>query len=60
MDIFESWLVNKYIAKGGVVNNDTPENTLASYKLAALSDYAIMMSVQMINDETIICFNDIS
>lgn len=60
MDIFESWLVNTYICKNGLTSDELPENTIGAYKNAVKNNYAIMMTVQMISDETIICFSDMN
>lgn len=57
MDIFETWLVNKYIADGGILNNNF-ENTLPAYENAVKEDYAILLDVQMLSDGTIICYKD--
>ncbi len=60
MEIFESWLVNKYIARCGLTNQNFPENTLGAFKETIAHGYAVMISIQMLDDETIVCFNDIS
>ena len=57
MDIFETWLVNKYIADGGILNNNF-ENTLPAYENAVKEDYAILLDVQVLSDGTIICYKD--
>ncbi len=60
MDIFESWLVNTYICKNGLTSEAYPENTLGSFAEAVKNNYATMITVQMISDETIICFSDMN
>lgn len=57
MDIFETWLVNKYIADGGILNNNF-ENTIPAYENAVKEDYAVLLDVQGLSDGTIICYKD--
>lgn len=58
MDIFESWLVNKYIADGGLLDDKNLENTIPAYENAIKNDYAILLDVQSLSDGTIICYKD--
>lgn len=60
MDIFKSWLVERYIAHRGFHNENAPENTLSAFKNAIKFGYAIELDVQQIEDGTIIVFHDIS
>lgn len=58
MDIFETWLVNKYIADGGLIDNNNFENTLPAYQNAVENDYAVLLDVQGLSDGTIICYKE--
>ena len=58
MDIFETWLVNIYIADGGLIDNNTLENTLPAYKNAVTSGYATLLDIQSLSDGTIICYKN--
>lgn len=58
MSLFDSWLVNKYIAHRGYHNADAPENTLGAFELAIHNGYAIELDVQQISDGTVIVFHD--
>lgn len=58
MDIFDSWLVNNYIADGGLSNENCFENTLPAYQKALDKNYPILIDVQSLCDGTIICFKD--
>jgi len=60
MDIFESWLVNNYICKNGLTSESMPENTIGAFEEAVKNKYATMITVQMISDDTIICFSDMN
>lgn len=57
MNIFESWLVNSYIADGGIVGENL-ENTLPAILMAVKDGYPIKIDVQMLSDSTIICFKN--
>lgn len=52
------WLIEKYIAKFGKTDENSPENTLQSYENAIKSNYAITIPVQMLKDGNIVCFKD--
>ena len=58
MDIFDSWLINNYIADGGLCDETCLENTLPAYKKAMDKNYPILIDVQSLSDGTIICFKD--
>lgn len=59
MDIFKSWLVDKYIAHRGYHNlTDSPENSLKAFQNAIDKNYAIELDVHIISDGTIIVFHD--
>ena len=50
------WIVDKYIAKDGVFDPQMTPNTLSTYKKAIKENYAILIPVQMLDDENIVCF----
>jgi glycerophosphoryl diester phosphodiesterase len=58
MSVFDSWLVNKYIAHRGLHNKDFPENSLPAFENAIKHNYAIEIDVQMTKDNTVIVFHD--
>lgn len=58
MEIFNSWIVTKYIAHRGFYNEQNPENSLGAFKRAVENDYAIELDVHQIEDGTIVVFND--
>jgi len=58
MDIFDSWLCNKYIAHRGLHDDLAPENSLASYKNAIDKNYAIEIDVRPLSDGTVVVFHD--
>jgi len=58
MDLFNSWLVNKYIAHRGFHNEEAPENSLGAFQNAIDKGYAIELDVQLIEDNTVVVFHD--
>lgn len=58
MDIFDSWLVNKYIAHRGLHDETCPENSLSAFKNAVEKDYAIELDIHQIEDGTLVVFHD--
>ena len=58
MNIFDSWLINKYIAHRGFHNDTIPENSLKAFENAIENGYAIELDVQQLKDETIVVFHD--
>lgn len=58
MEIFNSWLVNKYIAHRGFHNEQNPENSMGAFERALQNDYAIELDVHQIEDGTIVVFHD--
>jgi glycerophosphoryl diester phosphodiesterase len=60
MDLFKSWLVEKYIAHRGLHDNESPENSLSAFEKAIQKGYAIELDVQQISDGTVIVFHDTS
>lgn len=58
-NIFDSWLINSFIAHRGIHNNkNVPENSLTAFKLAIEKGYPIELDIRMLNDGTIIVFHD--
>lgn len=58
MKIFNTWLVNKYIAHRGLHDEENPENSLGAFNNAIQNDYAIELDVHRIEDGTIVVFHD--
>ncbi len=59
MEIFKSWLVEKFIAHRGFFNNeDFPENSLGAFEQAIEKGYAIELDVHVISDGTVVVFHD--
>ena len=57
MDIFESWIVNNTITRFGMVTETEPENTTGAYENAIKMNAPIMLCVQSLDDENLICFS---
>ncbi len=57
-NIFNSWIVNKYIAHRGLHTKEFAENSLSSFKNAIENNYAIELDVQQIKDGTVVVFHD--
>ena len=57
MDIFESWLVNKTITRFGYVTETEPENSVGAYENAIKVNAPIMICVQSLDDENLVCFS---
>lgn len=57
-NIFDSWLVNSYIAHRGLHDEESPENSLSAFKKAIDAGYPIELDVRMIEDGTIVVFHD--
>ena len=57
-NIFDSWLVHKYIAHRGFHNSENPENSLGAFLNAIKHDYAIEIDVHLISDGTVVVFHD--
>ena len=58
MDLFKSWLVEKYIAHRGLHDEQSPENSLSAFEKAIQNGYVIELDVQQIADGTVIVFHD--
>lgn len=57
-NIFDSWLVNSYIAHRGLHNDKFPENSLSAFKNAIEHEYPIELDVRMLQDGTVVVFHD--
>lgn len=57
-NIFESWLVDNYIAHRGLHNQNLPENSLGAFENAIKHGYAIEIDVHLISDGTVVVFHD--
>lgn len=51
------WIVDKYISKSGQVSLENFPNALSSYKQAIKDGYAICIPVQMLDDDSVVCFS---
>lgn len=58
MNIFDTWLCTKYIAHRGLHDENTPENSLASFQKAIDKNYAIEIDVRPLADGTVVVFHD--
>ncbi len=58
MEIFDSWLVNRYIAHRGLHDEQFAENSLSAFENAINNGYAIEFDVQSIGDGTPVIFHD--
>lgn len=59
MNIFDSWICNKYIAHRGLHNGeDARENSLTAFKKAIDAGYAIELDVRPLADGTLVVFHD--
>lgn len=50
------WLIDKYIAKYGLYDKDSPANTISAFDKAIEQGYPVTISVQMLKDFTLVCF----
>jgi len=58
MNIFDSWLCNKYIAHRGLHNDSIPENSIPAFVNAIENDYAIEIDVRPLADGSVVVFHD--
>ena len=56
--IFESFIVQQYIAHRGFHNETLPENSLGAFQNAIDNNYAIELDVQLLKDDTVAVFHD--
>ena len=57
-NIFDSWLVNTYIAHKGLHDEESPENSLSAFQKAIDKNYAIELDVRLLSDNTVVVFHD--
>lgn len=60
MDIFKSWIVEKYIAHRGLHDEESAENSLSAFEKAIQKGYVIELDVQQIADGNVVVFHDTS
>ncbi len=58
MSIYDNWLTTKAIAKHGLFNQDYPEHSIGALQNAIDNKYPVMISVQALNDGSLICFSE--
>lgn len=58
MEIFKSWLVERYIAHRGLHNDKYPENSIGAFINAIEHDYPIELDVHLLADGTVAVFHD--
>ncbi len=58
MNVFNSFLVSKYIAHRGYHNSENPENSLGAFQRAIEKGFAIELDVRAISDGTVVVFHD--
>ncbi len=57
-NVFESWIVNRFIAHRGLHDETAPENSILSFQKAIEGEFPIEIDVQSIEDGTPIVFHD--
>lgn len=58
MEIFKSWLVERFIAHRGLHDQNNPENSLGAFQNAIDNDHPIELDVHLISDGTVVVFHD--
>lgn len=58
MEIFKSWLVERFIAHRGLHDEHNPENSLGAFQNAIDNDHPIELDVHLISDGTVVVFHD--
>ena len=58
MEIFKSWLVERFIAHRGLHDEANPENSLGAFQNAINNDHPIELDVHLISDGTVVVFHD--
>ncbi|MGN0961089.1 MAG: hypothetical protein ACI4PF_02680 [Christensenellales bacterium] len=51
------WIVDKYIATDGVIDETLTPNTFSAYAQTIENNYAISIPVQMLDDKNLVCFS---
>lgn len=57
-NIFDTWLVNKYIAHRGLHDETRPENSFSAFENAINHDYGIELDIYPLEDGTPVVFHD--
>ncbi len=52
------WLLDRYIVKNGIAENETEENTLDAFARAVASKCPTTITVQALADGTVVCYKD--
>ena len=58
MDLFNSWLVNNYVAHRGFHDDKSPENSLSAFSNAVEKGYSIEFDIHPLADGTPVVFHD--
>ncbi len=58
MDLFNSWLVNNYVAHRGLHDDTSPENSLSAFNKAVEKGYTIEFDLHPLEDGTPVVFHD--
>lgn len=58
MDLFNSWLVNNYVAHRGFHDDKCPENSLSAFSNAVEKGYSIEFDIHPLADGTPVVFHD--
>lgn len=58
MDLFNTWLVKKFIAHRGIHNESAPENSIGAFQNAIDKNCPFELDVQLISDGTVVVFHD--
>lgn len=58
MDLFKTWLVERYIAHRGLHNETFPENSLGAFENAIKNGYPIELDVHLLSDGNVVVFHD--
>ena len=51
------WIVDKYIARSGQISQESTPNTISAYEQCIKNKYAILLPIQILDDENLICFS---
>ncbi len=58
MNIYDSWLCQKFIAHRGLHDEESPENSLSAFQKAIDKGYPIELDVHPLADGTVVVFHD--
>ncbi|MBE5757457.1 MAG: hypothetical protein E7345_00810 [Clostridiales bacterium] len=51
------WIIDRYIARSGQISQDSTPNTLSAYEQCIKNKYTILLPIQILDDDTLICFS---